>query len=138
MTTIDPELDLVFERTVDVPPEFVFRAWTEPELIKKWFTPAPWTTPHAEVDLKPGGIFRTIMRSPEGQTMDNTGCWLEVVPNRRWAAARPAMRRGPSTPNSAPSGRKGWPVIAANRSMPSAPPGGHWWMPASPLEIASA
>src|ERR1700754_5062637 len=85
----DPELDLVLERTVDVPPEFVWRAWTEPELIKRWFTPAPWTTPGAEVDLRPGGAFRTIMRSPEGQEMDNTGCFLEVVPNRRlvWTGA---------------------------------------------------
>jgi uncharacterized protein YndB with AHSA1/START domain len=80
---IDPKLDLVLERTVDVPPEYVWRAWTEPELIKRWFTPAPWTTAGAEVDLRPGGIFRTIMRSPEGHEMDNVGCFLEVVPNRR-------------------------------------------------------
>lgn len=40
----DPKLDLVLERIVDVPKELVWLAWTTPEHIKKWFTPAPWTT----------------------------------------------------------------------------------------------
>lgn len=80
---IDPALDLVLERVVDVPPALVWRAWTEPALLTKWFTPAPWTTPHAEMDLRPGGKFRTIMRSPDGDEHDNTGCFLEVVDGRR-------------------------------------------------------
>jgi len=41
--TIDPKRDLVLERTVDVSPELVWIAWTQPEHLKKWFTPAPWT-----------------------------------------------------------------------------------------------
>src|ERR1700757_372332 len=63
----DPKLDLLLERIVDVPRELVWRAWTTPEHLKKWFTPAPWTTVDCEIDLRPGGIFRTVMRSPEGQ-----------------------------------------------------------------------
>ncbi len=39
----DARLDLVFERIVDVPPELVWRAWTTPSILMKWFTPAPWT-----------------------------------------------------------------------------------------------
>lgn len=95
----DPKLDLVFERIVDVPPELVWRAWTTPALLKKWFTPAPWTTVDCEIDLRPGGIFRTTMRSPEGQDFPNAGCYLEIVPNRKlvWTNAlepgyRPAQR----------------------------------------------
>lgn len=80
---IDPKLDLVLERVVDVPPELVWRAWTEPKHLMPWFTPAPWKTVDCEIDLRPGGIFRTVMRSPEGQDMDNSGCYLEVVENRR-------------------------------------------------------
>jgi uncharacterized protein YndB with AHSA1/START domain len=64
---LDPRLDLLLQRVVDVPPELVWAAWTKPEHVKKWFTPAPWTTVDCEIDLRPGGIFRTVMRSPEGQ-----------------------------------------------------------------------
>ena len=77
---IDPKLDLVLERVVDVPPQLVWAAWTQPEHIKKWFTPAPWTTVECEIDLRPGGVFRTVMQSPEGQHFPNFGCYLEIVP----------------------------------------------------------
>ncbi|MGC4067292.1 MAG: SRPBCC family protein [Polyangiaceae bacterium] len=80
---IDPKLDLVFERTVDVAPELVWKAWTEPEHLKPWFTPRPWTTTECEIDLRPGGLFRTVMRSPEGELHPNVGCYLEIVPFRK-------------------------------------------------------
>ena len=51
------KLDLVLERVVDVPRELVWAAWTKPEHIKKWFTPAPWTTVDCEIDLRPGRHF---------------------------------------------------------------------------------
>lgn len=76
-------LDLIFDRVIDIKPELVWAAWTEPEHIKHWFTPAPWKTVDCEIDLRPGGIFRTIMQSPEGQAFPNVGCYLEVVENRR-------------------------------------------------------
>ena len=79
----DPRLDLVLERVVDVTPELVWAAWTRPEHVRKWFTPAPWTVTDCEIDLRPGGIFRTVMRSPEGKELPNVGCFLEIVPNRR-------------------------------------------------------
>jgi uncharacterized protein YndB with AHSA1/START domain len=75
----------VLERIVDVPPELVWRAWTVPSILKQWFTPAPWTTIDCEIDLRPGGIFRTTMRSPEGEEFPNAGCYLEIVPNRKLA-----------------------------------------------------
>ena len=79
----DPNLDLVLERVVDVAPALVWRAWTEPEHLKKWFTPVPWQTVDCDIDLRPGGIFRTVMRSPEGQDFPNAGCYLEVVKHER-------------------------------------------------------
>jgi uncharacterized protein YndB with AHSA1/START domain len=96
----DPRLDLLLERVVDVPPELVWAAWTVPEHVKKWFTPAPWTTVDCEIDLRPGGIFRFVMRSPEGQEFPNVGCYLEIVKNQKfvWTVAlapgyRPASER---------------------------------------------
>ncbi|MCZ7583839.1 MAG: SRPBCC family protein [Deltaproteobacteria bacterium] len=79
----DPKLDLVLERVIDVPRDLVWAAWTQPEHIVKWFTPAPWQTTDCEIDLRPGGIFRTTMRSPEGRDFPNIGCFLEVVQQER-------------------------------------------------------
>lgn len=85
----DPALDLSFDRIVDVSPELIWKAWTTPDLIKRWFTPAPWTTIACEIDLRPGGKFQTMMRSPEGMEFPNLGCYLEVIENRRlvWTSA---------------------------------------------------
>jgi uncharacterized protein YndB with AHSA1/START domain len=79
----DVQLDLFFERFVDLPPEPLWQAWTQPKLLMPWFCPAPWQTVACEIDLRPGGTFRTVMRSPEGQEFVNPGCYLELVPNRR-------------------------------------------------------
>ncbi len=54
---IDPNLDLVLEREVDVPPELVWAAWTTPEHIKQWFAPKPFETIQCEIDLRPGGAL---------------------------------------------------------------------------------
>ena len=79
----DPKLDLVLERNIDVPRELVWTAWTTPKHIRQWFVPAPWTITDCEIDLRPGGSFRTVMRSPEGQEFPNIGCYLDIVPNER-------------------------------------------------------
>lgn len=74
------KLDLSFTRVVDVPRALVWRAWTEPALLMPWFCPLPWKTIDCEMDLRPGGIFRTTMMSPEGKQVPGTSCYLEVVP----------------------------------------------------------
>lgn len=79
----DPRLDLVLERVVDVPRELVWAAWTRPEHVRHWLAPAPWTCTDCEIDLRPGGIFRSVMRSPDGKDHPNTGCFLEIVPEER-------------------------------------------------------
>lgn len=84
MSTYIPnaDLDLVLERTVPVSPAKVWAAWTQPELMVQWFTPAPWKTASAEVDLRPGGANCVTMESPEGERFPNTGCYLVVEPER--------------------------------------------------------
>jgi uncharacterized protein YndB with AHSA1/START domain len=75
--------ELVLTRIIDAPPEKVFKAWTDPELLKQWFAPLPYTTPVAELDVRPGGATLIVMRSPEGVDMPHRGVYLEVVPNER-------------------------------------------------------
>jgi uncharacterized protein YndB with AHSA1/START domain len=75
------ELSLV--RIINAAPEKVFRAWTEPDLLKQWFTPKPWTVASAELDVRPGGTNLIVMCSPEGQEYPNRGVYLEVVKNQR-------------------------------------------------------
>jgi len=72
--------ELVLSLVLDAPREKVWRCWTEPELLKQWFTPAPWTTPHAELDVRPGGSNLVVMRSPEGEETPHRGVYLEVMP----------------------------------------------------------
>jgi uncharacterized protein YndB with AHSA1/START domain len=96
----DPRLDLVLERVIDLPPERVWAAWTQPDLVKKWFAPAPWTTVDCEIDLRPGGIFRVVMRSPEDVDIPVMGCFLEIVQNEKlvWTDALGPDFRPSATP----------------------------------------
>jgi hypothetical protein len=64
--------ELMLTRLIDAPREKLFRCWTEPELLKRWFAPLPVTTPVAEVDLRVGGASRIVMRGPDGQEIDFT------------------------------------------------------------------
>lgn len=88
--TIDPDLDLELVREVPVTPAAVFAAWTDPDSVAQWFAPKPFSVSQCEIDLRPGGGFRTVMQDPDGnQLMDGTSCYLEIVPDRRlvWTTA---------------------------------------------------
>ena len=81
---------LVLERTLAASAANVWRCWTEPDLIKQWFAPEPVKTTEVEIDLRPGGIFRTVMEVPEHSTMaGDPGCILLVESGRRlvWTSA---------------------------------------------------
>ena len=75
--------DLILKRIINARPEKVFKAWTEPALIKQWFAPLPWTTAKVELDVRAGGASLIVMRSPDGKEYPNHGVYLEVVKNER-------------------------------------------------------
>jgi uncharacterized protein YndB with AHSA1/START domain len=82
-TTTREGRDLVLTSLIEAQREKVYRAWTEPELLKQWFAPRPWTTPEARLDVRAGGSSLVVMRSPDGNEMPCPGVYLEVVRNER-------------------------------------------------------
>lgn len=81
--TTDGERDLILTRLIDAPRDKLFRAWTDPDLLKRWFAPKPYETPVAILDVRPGGSNLIVMRGPDGVDIPNRGVYLEVVENER-------------------------------------------------------
>ena len=83
--------DLVLERTLDALRALVWKAWTDPKLLKQWFAPKPYEISELELDLSPGGIFRIRMVGPDGFDTGhgNAGCVLEVIDGEKlvWTSA---------------------------------------------------
>ncbi len=79
----DADRDLVLTRLIDAPRAKLFRAWTDPTLLVQWFAPLPWTTPRAELDVRPGGASLVVMAGPDGTEAPNPGVYLDVVENER-------------------------------------------------------
>lgn len=75
--------ELRLSRLIHAPRTLLYRAWTEPDLVKQWFCPRPWTTPVVELDVRPGGSSYVLMRGPDGTEFPNRGVYLDVVPNER-------------------------------------------------------
>ncbi len=75
--------ELQITRLIAAPRHLVWQAWSDPQLLKEWWCPQPWTTEVLAFDLRPGGAFHTLMRGPDGGTSDNPGCFLEVVEAQR-------------------------------------------------------
>ena len=89
-SVIAPERTVVVTRVFDAPREMVFRAWTDPKQVREWFPPKDFTAPVCELDPRPGGIFRIVMKGPEGEPFNGgefpgEGVFTEVVPNERLA-----------------------------------------------------
>jgi len=94
----DGPFDLSIRRVIDAPRALIWKAWTDPEHVKNWWAPKPWSTVACEIDLCPGGMFRTVMRSPEGRDYPHVGCLLELVENEKLvmtSALAPGYRPAP-------------------------------------------
>jgi len=82
-TTTATERELTITRVFAAPRALVFKAWTEPERVKQWWGPRGFTTLSCEMDLRPGGAWRTHSRSPEGKEYAEHGIFREIVPPER-------------------------------------------------------
>jgi len=80
-TTAKPSLTI--KRRFNAPPEKVFAAWTDPEKVKRWMGPGAVEVMRAECDLRVGGRYRWLMKSPDGEEYDVSGVYREVVANKK-------------------------------------------------------
>jgi uncharacterized protein YndB with AHSA1/START domain len=83
-TTLKEKPSLTLNRSYPVPPEKVWRAWTDPQALKRWFGPGgedPVSL--AQLDVRVGGRFRIVFGGPDGKAHDVQGVYKEVVPHRK-------------------------------------------------------
>jgi uncharacterized protein YndB with AHSA1/START domain len=74
---------LVIERIFDAPRHLVFKAWTEPDRLMRWWGPKGFTMTYCKMDLRPGGAYRYEMRSAEGIEHRSEGVFREIVEPER-------------------------------------------------------
>lgn len=77
------ERELVITRIFDAPRQKVWKAWTDPDELRKWWGPKDFSAPHIRNDLRVGGKYVFCMRSPEGKDYWSTGVYRELVPPKR-------------------------------------------------------
>jgi uncharacterized protein YndB with AHSA1/START domain len=81
------ERTVVIERELDAPREVVWRVWTDPDEVAKWWGPEHFSTPREKIeyDLRPGGAARLVMIGPDGQEYPSDGHFTVVEPPERLA-----------------------------------------------------
>jgi uncharacterized protein YndB with AHSA1/START domain len=80
----NPKLDFAIERFIDAPTRLVWEALTKPEHLREWYMPKAWgRVARAEMDVRPGGIFRIDIAVGDGREVPNLGCVLEAIPMQR-------------------------------------------------------
>jgi uncharacterized protein YndB with AHSA1/START domain len=77
------ERDVVMTRVFNAPRHLVFDAWTRPELLVRWYGARGWSLPVCEIDLRPGGTYRYVLRGPDGAEVTLRGTYREVAPPER-------------------------------------------------------
>lgn len=77
------EKEVVIQRHFNAPRSLVYRAWTDPAILTQWWGPHSFTLPVCEVDLRVDGLYRYVMRSPEGQDFPMVGRYVEIVPDEK-------------------------------------------------------
>jgi uncharacterized protein YndB with AHSA1/START domain len=81
--TLPADEQILITREFDAPKHLVFKAWTTPELVKRWWHANRGEVTIAEIDLRVGGKWRYVGHSPDGQEVAFHGEYREIVPNER-------------------------------------------------------
>ena len=86
----DTSKEITLTRIIDAPADLVFKAWTEAEHLRQWYSPDGFTIPSATTDAREGGAFEIVMRSPDGYDFPLTGTFREFDPPRKLVLAATA------------------------------------------------
>jgi uncharacterized protein YndB with AHSA1/START domain len=78
--------DILITRIFDAPRELVWKAWTDPEHVKRWWGPKNFTAPFVQIDFRVGGKYLSCMRSAEGKEYWSTGVYREIIPQEKIVA----------------------------------------------------
>ena len=104
--------ELVITRVFDAPRELVWKAWSDPLRMAKWWGPKDFTTPACMIDFRVGGKYLYCMRSPEGRDYWNTGVYEEIiVPERISCTDSFADAEGRIVPASYYGMDGDWPLV---------------------------
>ena len=83
-TILTERPSLTLTRSFPVPPERVWRAWTDPQALKRWFGPGGATPVSlANLDVRVGGRYRIVFGGPDGKAHEVQGIYREVVPHSK-------------------------------------------------------
>lgn len=80
VVSLPSDCEVLLRREFAAPRELVYRAFSEPEILKRWFGPRGWTLVVCEVDHRVGGGFRFVMRGPDGRDVGMRGRYVELTP----------------------------------------------------------
>jgi len=81
--SLPSDREIVGSRIMDAPPELVFKAYTDPDLIPRWWGPRRYATIVDKMDLRPGGVWRFVHRAADGGEYAFNGVYREIVPPKR-------------------------------------------------------
>jgi len=81
--SLPSDREIVGSRIMDAPPELVFKAYTDPELIPRWWGPRRYATTVDKMDVRPGGVWRFVHRAADGGEYAFNGVYREIVPPKR-------------------------------------------------------
>jgi uncharacterized protein YndB with AHSA1/START domain len=118
------ERTIVIERELDAPRELVWKVWTDPDEVTRWWGPEHFTTPREKIefDLRPGGFCRLTMVGPDGQEYPNDGHFVVVEPPERLSFGQqstenPMIESGETTVEFVEIGERRTRVIVTSRMI---------------------
>lgn len=109
---VSKQKDIVIERKFDLPATAVWKAWTDPGSLKKWWGPKDFTCSYSSIDLRAGGTYLNCMLSPTGEEFWSTGVYIEVSPYSRLVLTESFTdEEGKNIPASALNMPGEWPML---------------------------